>query len=49
MQMIGSGECIMLKPGIKVTIEETKMFSGKVVIRPVGTRLKLWTFYEAIK
>jgi hypothetical protein len=49
MQMIGSGECIMLKPGIKVTIEETKIFSGKVVIRPVGTRLKLWTFYGAIK
>lgn len=48
-QMVGSGECIVLKQGVRVTIEDVKMFSGKVAIRPVGTRLKLWTVNEAVK
>lgn len=47
-QMITSGECIILKGGIEVTIEDVKIFSGKVLVRPVGTRLQLWTVNEAI-
>lgn len=38
----------MLKGGLKVYIVDTKMFSGKVKIRPAGETLEVWTLFEAV-
>lgn len=37
-----------LKGGLRVYIVDTKIFSGKVKIRPVGETFELWTVIEAI-
>ncbi len=39
----------MLKGGLKVYIVDTKIFSGKVKIRPVGETIELWTAIEAVR
>ena len=38
----------MLKGGLNVYIEDTKIFSGKVKIRPVGQTIEVWTLIEAV-
>lgn len=38
----------MLKGGLKVYIVDTKIFSGKVKIRPVGQTPEVWTVIEAV-
>lgn len=38
----------MLKGGLKVYIVDTKIFSGKVKIRPVGETVEVWTLIEAV-
>ena len=48
-QLLDSGLVIILKKGIKVEVVDTKLFSGKVKIRPFGTNLELWTVMEAIE
>jgi len=48
-KLLDSGLVIILKKGIKVEVVDTKLFSGKVKIRPFGTNLELWTVMEAIK
>ena len=37
-----------LKGGLKVYIVDTKIFSGKVKIRPVGQTFEVWTLIEAV-
>ena len=48
-KLLNSKLVIILKKGIKVEVVDTKLFSGKVKIRPFGTNLELWTVMEAIK
>lgn len=48
-KLLDSGLVIILKKGIKVEVVDTKLFSGKVKIRPFGTNLELWTVIEAIE
>jgi hypothetical protein len=48
-ELIDSGLVIILKKSIKVEVVDTKLFSGKVKIRPFGTNLELWTVIEAIE
>ena len=48
-KLLDSGLVIILKKGIKVEVVDTKLFSGKVKIRPFGTNLELWTVMEAIE
>lgn len=48
-KLLDSGLVIIWKKGIKVEVLDTKLFSGKVKIRPFGTNLELWTVIEAIK
>ena len=48
IKMFTDGECILLKAGVKVTIEDST-WSGKIRIRPVGTRESVWTLREAVK
>ena len=43
-----SGWVIMLKPGVPIYIEDTKIFSGKIKIRPVGFTIGVWTHIEAV-
>ncbi len=38
-----------LKAGLNVYIVDTKIFSGKVKIRPVGQTVEVWTVSEAIQ
>lgn len=38
----------MLKGGLRVYIVDTKIFSGKVKIRPVGETFEVWTLIEAV-
>lgn len=38
----------MLKGGLKVYIVDTKIFSGKVKIRPAGETVEVWTLIEAV-
>jgi hypothetical protein len=37
-----------LKEGLKVYVVDTKLFSGKVKIRPVGETVEVWTVLEAV-
>jgi hypothetical protein len=48
-KLLKSGLVIILKKGIKVEVVKTKLFSGKVKIRPFGSNLELWTVIEAIE
>lgn len=48
-KLIDSGLVIILKKGLKVEVVDTKLFSGKVNIRPFGYNLELWTVMEAIE
>ena len=48
-KLLNSGLVIMLKKDVKVEVLDTKLFSGKVKIRPFGTNLELWTVIDAIK
>jgi len=48
-KLLDSGLVIILKKGIKIDVLDTKLFSGKVKIRPFGTNLELWTVIEAIE
>jgi hypothetical protein len=48
-KLLDSGLVIILKKGVKVEVMDTKLFSGKVKIRPFGTNLELWTVMEAIE
>lgn len=38
----------MLKGGLRVYIVDTKIFSGKVKIRPAGETIEIWTLIEAV-
>ena len=38
-----------LKEGVAVSLEETKVWSGKVRIRPQGQTLSVWTNLEAVQ
>lgn len=46
--LIASGAVIWLKGGVEVQIVDTKIFSGKVKIRPIGQTLELWTLIEGV-
>lgn len=46
--LMESGQVIRLKPGVKVQLMETHVFSGLVEIRAFGTTGNLWTNAEAI-
>jgi hypothetical protein len=48
-KLIASGRVIWLKGGIKVQIVDTKIFKGKVKVRPIGETFELWTVSEAVK
>jgi hypothetical protein len=48
-KLLESNLVIILKKGLKVEVVDTKLFSGKVKIRPYGTDIELWTVIEAIK
>lgn len=37
-----------LKAGLEVYVVDTKFFSGKVKIRPVGETVEVWTVLEAV-
>jgi len=47
-KLLDSGTVIILKAGLKVQIVDTKVFSGKVKIRPIGETVELWTVMEAV-
>jgi hypothetical protein len=47
-KLIESGRAIILRAGVVVYNEETKLFKGKVKIRPKGETFSLWTVIEAI-
>lgn len=38
----------MLKGGLQVYIVDSKIFKGKVKIRPVGEMFEVWTLIEAV-
>jgi hypothetical protein len=38
-----------LKAGVPVYIEDIKVFSGTVKIRPKGETVEVWTLYEAVE
>lgn len=38
----------MLKSGLRIHIVDTKIFSGKVKIRPAGETVEVWTLIEAV-
>lgn len=48
-QIMNSGECIMLKGGIEVTIDDTGFPSDAMTIKPAGTELSLWTDIGAVE
>jgi hypothetical protein len=48
-QMIAGGECIFLKPGLTVYIEDTAIFKGMIKIRLAGSRASVWTAIEAVE
>lgn len=43
-----SGSVILLRPGVSVYVEDTKLFSGKIKIRPAGFTTSVWTNIEAV-
>jgi hypothetical protein len=47
--MIAGGECIFLKPGLTVYIEDTAIFKGMIKIRLAGSRASVWTAIEAVE
>ncbi|MGD9730544.1 MAG: hypothetical protein AB7U45_00070 [Desulfamplus sp.] len=48
-KLLDSKMVVILTKGLKVEILDTKIFSGKVKVRPFGTNIELWTVIEAIK
>jgi uncharacterized membrane protein YqaE (UPF0057 family) len=48
-KLMATGLVIPLKAGMPVEITDTKMFSGKLKIRPRGQKIELWTVVEAVK
>ena len=48
-QLMSTGMVFQLKAGIPVHVVDTKMFSGKVKIRPRGSTAEVWTLIEAIQ
>jgi len=48
-KLLDSDLVIILKKGIKVEVLDTKLFSGKVKIRPFGTNIELWTVIEGVQ
>jgi len=38
-----------LKAGVPVYVEDIKVFSGTVKIRPKGETVEVWTLYEAVE
>lgn len=47
-ELLDSKLVFILKSGISVYIEDTKIFSGKVKIRPKGSTTTVWTNTEAV-
>jgi len=47
-KLMDSNMVFMLKGGLKVYIVDTKIFSGKVKIRPAGQTVEVWTLIEAV-
>jgi len=47
-KLINSKLVFELKEGLKVYVVDTKLFSGKVKIRPVGETVEVWTVLEAV-
>ena len=47
-KLMDSKMVFMLKGGLKVYIVDTKIFSGKVKIRPAGQTVEVWTLIEAV-
>ena len=47
--LISSGACQILRPGTKVFIEDTAIFSGLISIRLAGDVEPLWTSFEKVK
>lgn len=48
MQALLSGQCIPLKQGQQVYLQETSVLSGVVQVRPAGATQGYWTNIEAI-
>jgi len=46
--LMDAGLVFSLKSGVTVYIEDTKIFSGKVEIRPAGVTSTVWTVLEAV-
>jgi hypothetical protein len=46
--LIAQSRCIMLRAGVEVFIEDTKILGGQIKIRPKGATIGLWTNIEAI-
>jgi hypothetical protein len=44
-----TGQCVPLSVGDSVFLEDVKMFSGVVCVRPRGATACYWTFTEAVK
>jgi len=47
-KLLDSKLVFMLKAGVPVYLEDTKMFSGKVKIRPAVSTVSVWTNIEAV-
>ena len=47
-KLIDSKLVFLLKSNLKVYIVDTKLFSGKIKIRPVGETIEVWTVTEAV-
>lgn len=47
-KLMQQGTLFILKPGLEVYLVESRIFSGKVKIRPRGQTFELWTVSEAI-
>lgn len=48
-KIIDSKLVFILKAGVSVYVVDTKLFSGKIKIRPVGSTTEVWTVFEAVK
>jgi hypothetical protein len=46
--MVEEGRAVLLKPGVRVHIEESPFLSGEVKCRRIGTTFSFWTVSEAI-
>lgn len=47
-KLLNSKLVFELKAGLKVYVVDSKFFSGKVKIRPVGETVEVWTVLEAV-